>query len=399
MHGSQQTTRSVVSPQASAIRQFQSQPLRFRDMAARAMAAKESRLSAWTTKNDHTRLRRINLDLGDLYIPQVSVERIEDYLLQVQQRGGSPSTLNRYRALLSSIFSYAVRTRQVAENPVRDVMKWKENDPRVRFLSAQEESRLRDVIRRTWPQREAEFDLALHTGMRRGEQWGLTWDSWDQTACLLRVAGKSGRRFIPLNRAATAALKKLKQASNGEPSVIRRRSDRGFAFSDAAVRQLPAPTGKRASYSDTITLGLGLVVQRSGHRAFFWYRKVNGKPQWRSIGAFSDATVEDARRQAQQFNAEIGEDQLGPRQRQHDRGARRDGRRWLELACKAAGVRDFHWHDLRHTFASRLVMAGVDLRTVSELLGHRSIQMTLRYSHLSAQHLHKAVAKLDRRRD
>jgi site-specific recombinase XerD len=52
------------------------------------------------------------------------------------------------------------------------------------------------------------------------------------------------------------------------------------------------------------------------------------------------------------------------------------------------------WHTLRHTFASRLVMAGVDLRSVQELMGHQSIEMTMRYAHLSPDHLRSAVQKL-----
>ena len=51
--------------------------------------------------------------------------------------------------------------------------------------------------------------------------------------------------------------------------------------------------------------------------------------------------------------------------------------------------------DKRHTFASRLMRAGVDLRTVQELLGHKTISMTLRYSHLSPSHRAKAVGVLD----
>ncbi len=65
-------------------------------------------------------------------------------------------------------------------------------------------------------------------------------------------------------------------------------------------------------------------------------------------------------------------------------------------ALKAARVEGFRWHDLRHTFASRLVMAGVDLRTVQERMGHKTQAMTLRYSHLSPEHQLDAVQRLNR---
>jgi integrase len=51
-------------------------------------------------------------------------------------------------------------------------------------------------------------------------------------------------------------------------------------------------------------------------------------------------------------------------------------------ACRRAGLREIRWHDLRHTFASHLVMAGVPLRQVQDWMGHSTIAMTMRYSHL-----------------
>jgi len=66
----------------------------------------------------------------------------------------------------------------------------------------------------------------------------------------------------------------------------------------------------------------------------------------------------------------------------------------LKVACQRAGLESVGPHALRHTFASHLVMAGVDLATVSRLLGHKDISTTMIYSHLSPDHLRQAVEKL-----
>ncbi len=64
-------------------------------------------------------------------------------------------------------------------------------------------------------------------------------------------------------------------------------------------------------------------------------------------------------------------------------------------ACDDAEVERITPHTCRHTFASQCAMAGVDLRTLAELLGHKTLDMVMRYSHLSPEHKAAAVALLD----
>jgi site-specific recombinase XerD len=74
-------------------------------------------------------------------------------------------------------------------------------------------------------------------------------------------------------------------------------------------------------------------------------------------------------------------------------------RAWFELVMQEAvkknsSLQNVTWHIFRHTYISRLVMAGVDLRTVQELAGHKDIKMTVRYAHLAPAHKLAAVDRL-----
>jgi integrase len=84
--------------------------------------------------------------------------------------------------------------------------------------------------------------------------------------------------------------------------------------------------------------------------------------------------------------------------------AKADGTRFVDMkngfdaARKRAGLRNVRWHDLRHTFASWFVQAGGDLYHLSRILGHASVQMTTRYSHLRTDDLHAELRRVAQKR-
>jgi len=69
-------------------------------------------------------------------------------------------------------------------------------------------------------------------------------------------------------------------------------------------------------------------------------------------------------------------------------------RAYWEAAVQAAKLVNFHFHDLRHTFASWAIQRGATLPELKDLLGHSSIAMVMRYAHLSPEHLRSAVGRL-----
>ena len=239
-----------------------------------------------------------------------------------------PESWNRMRTALFAVYRLGVENGKISSNPVKLLKRCKVSGGRVRFLNQfepletevdylkplkTEEGRLRAVIQADVPEHIEELEIALHTGMRRSEQYQrIDWSCVDLTRKDLHIPNsKNGQgRHIPLNAEARAAFERLRKARIGE-------------------RPIPiTPEGP-------------IFIGRGGERL------------------------------------------LGPRH-------------WFEDAVKKAALRNFTWHDLRHTFASRLVMADVDIRTVAELMGHKSIQMTMRYAHLAPEHKLVAVERLAR---
>lgn len=242
-----------------------------RDFLAHSRQTKRSHGHDTSRSETLLRLWR-DCPLGDL-----SPGRIERDLAEcAEQEEWAPATYNRHRALVSGIFSLAIRNGKATVNPVRGTRHRVENNARVRYLTDDEENRLMKQVRARCPELGAPILVAIHSGMRRSEQYvtpdcpdgGLKWSHIDfRSAVITLPRSKHGEsRHIKMN---TLLQKTLRQLRRGTSSP--------YVFP--------------------------------------------GDPP----------------------------DKLFPE------------------ICKQAKVTDFTWHCLRHTFASRLVMAGVDLRTVQEL--------------------------------
>lgn len=134
--------------------------------------------------------------LKDAPIDELTPGRLDSVLAGLAEKHGwTSATQNRYRSLLSGIFRQAVRNGKAHSNPVRETIHLKENNQRVRHLTADEEAKLMAVIRSCSPEREAEVIVALHSGMRRSEQYrtaqvpdgGLKWEHLNFRAGVIRL--------------------------------------------------------------------------------------------------------------------------------------------------------------------------------------------------------------------
>jgi site-specific recombinase XerD len=267
----------------------------FAEIARSALAHAKIHKAATSYRCDSGRMEVLLAWFREYPADSITAQDIER---QFEKQDWLPTTFNRYRALLSFTYRLAIRDGKVKQNPARLVPHRVEDNARIRFLSEKEETALRKAIEARCPERLPEFVLALNTGLRLSEQYGLLWENVSLPLRILTILRtKNGSmRYVPLNQAAIQALESLRKLHKDSAFVC---------------------------------------------------------------------------------------------------GGAREARRWFEPVLADASVTNFSWHCLRHTFASRLVMAGVDLRTVQELLGHKVIAMTVRYAHLAPKHTLAAVERLD----
>jgi integrase len=113
------------------------------------------------------------------------------------------------------------------------VRRGREKNVRLRWLLGDKEQRLRAIVDRDYPEHMPEFEIALHTGMRRGEQYGLRWEdvNLSNRTATIHLSKHGETRHVRLNSVALAAFQKLFERSNTE----------GFVFASSRSERLLGP--------------------------------------------------------------------------------------------------------------------------------------------------------------
>lgn len=277
---------------------------------------------------------------GNLPLRRFSTLNAEEYQTKLIRRGLKAASINKVLGVLKHMIGKAVEWELVEDDTLKRVRKVKPisgENKRLRFLTIEE---CHALIHSCDAHLKPIVITALNTGMRRGEMLGLRWENVDlKHGFILLDKTKNGeRREIPINGTLKATLQ-----------GITRRLDIPHVYYDPS-------TGK--PYKD---------LKRSFAKAL-----KKAEVEYCTKCEYQIARLSDKQKHVEKC-PRCGESVAGRK-----------------------GIDDFHFHDLRHTFASHLIMSGADLATVKELLGHKDIKMTLRYSHLAPAHKKSAVDVLDR---
>ncbi len=279
---------------------------------------------------------------GDIQLKRFNTAMVDQLQTDLINKNYKASSNNKVLNVLKHMFRRATEWEMVSEDVLKRIRKVKplrDDSKRLRYLSKEE---CQSLVNACDTHLKPIVVTALNTGMRKGEILNLKWPNVDlKHGFILLDKTKNGdRRELPIN--------KTLEATFLDTSFVRR-IDTPYVFYDHS-------TGK--PYQD---------VKRSFNTAL------------------NRATLEKCTKC--DYQKAVTE-----KQQNKDTG--------ICPYCSSdtivqKGIKDFHFHDLRHTFASHLVMAGVDITTVSRLLGHKSLTMTLRYAHLAPSHMVNAINILD----
>ena len=170
--------------------------VKFRELADAILAFSASHHK--DTKNVKIRMAKILSDFGDRIADNIKPEEIDAWLTA---HTNTPATSNRYRALFRFVYREALRNGKVTSNPARLVRQRHEDNITIRWLTDGEEKRLRVVMAEHYPEHIPQLAIALGTGMRLSEQFGMGWESVDCKRKEIRL-GKTKNYFgrsIPMN--------------------------------------------------------------------------------------------------------------------------------------------------------------------------------------------------------
>jgi site-specific recombinase XerD len=171
------------------------------------------------TRSVKTRLGKISADFDRREAERIKPEEIDAWLTANCK---TPATANRYRAVFSLVYREALRNGKVTGNPARLVRHRHEDNAVIRWLKDHEEKRLRAVIAENYREHMPELEIALGTGMRLSEQYGLTCDAVDfkrKEIRLQKTKNYTGRS-IPMNSEVLGAFRQLKSAAGAEDGMV-----------------------------------------------------------------------------------------------------------------------------------------------------------------------------------
>lgn len=270
-------------------------------------------------------------------LPDVNAWLIEKFKAQRLKAGISPVTVNRDLDRIRAALNKAVEWKMIETNPLAGVKRSKvEDQPRVRFLEPDEERRLRSALASRELERRRRRASGNAHGKARGYEVRPEWAADEYTDHLMPLV------VLAINTG----------LRRGELLGLR------WAAIDRAARRITVAAATAKS------------------------QKVRYVP----MNSEAAEVVECMYRHSEKKEGLVFGGGLGAAMTHFTRS-------W-EHVLNAADIADFHFHDLRHHFASKLVMAGVDLYAVKELLGHSDFEMTQRYAHLSNEHQAAAVERL-----